>query len=103
MSEMQEKSSDREQFISYLEKASEVVRTWPSWKQAILGLPQNLPAHATRNVAPATRNVAQSGLHLSICPFCGGPITQQTPESPPVQPDVVACTGREDAGGARVP
>ena len=31
---------DREQFSKFLEKATEEVRGWPAWKQAILGLPQ---------------------------------------------------------------
>jgi len=31
--------SDREEFLKHLKACEEVVRTWPKWKQNILGIP----------------------------------------------------------------
>ncbi len=33
--------TEREQFSKFLEKTAKEVRSWPAWKQAILGLPQS--------------------------------------------------------------
>ncbi len=29
--------SDQQRFVEHLEKATEIVRSWPQWKQALLG------------------------------------------------------------------
>ena len=48
--------SEREEFSKFLEKAAEEVRSWPAWKQAILGLPQSSAKGANaKNTGDATR------------------------------------------------
>jgi hypothetical protein len=30
-------ANDQQRFIEHLERATEIVRSWPTWKQAVLG------------------------------------------------------------------
>jgi hypothetical protein len=32
-------TDEQEQFCEHLDKATEIVRTWPAWKQGVLGVP----------------------------------------------------------------
>jgi hypothetical protein len=32
--------SDQQRFLEHLEKATAIVRTWPQWKQSLLGFPK---------------------------------------------------------------
>ena len=56
---VQHTSSGREQvypFSKFLEEAAEEVRSWPTWKQAILGLPQSSAKGANaKNTGDASR------------------------------------------------
>lgn len=34
-------ANDQQQFVEHLEQASQIVRSWPAWKQGVLGTPNN--------------------------------------------------------------
>jgi hypothetical protein len=35
--ELEKRNQDSVQFVEHLERASQMVRTWPAWKQHVLG------------------------------------------------------------------
>jgi hypothetical protein len=42
-SELEKQNQDSVQFVEHLERASQKVRTWPAWKQHVLG--EVAPSH----------------------------------------------------------
>jgi hypothetical protein len=58
--ERTETVSEQQQFVQHLEQASEIVRSWPLWKQAILGGVQNTRA---TEIASRPRTGSQAESH----------------------------------------
>ncbi len=58
---------DRSEFVQHLERASETVRSWPAWKQTMLGGIQlrhgpgaSLPENRTRGLASNSEDAQRS-------------------------------------------